>query len=198
MPAPVTSHPIRILYNATIATQNPKQLMAQAVAVDRGRIVAVGSSDDILNIAGADTEKIDLDGRLVVPGLIDAHIHFYEWSLQRQGVRLDDLNDVHTLLERLGEAAENRPVGQWIMGQGWNETDWTEPVMPTRDRLDKVVPWHPVLLWRCDLHLAAANSLALKQAGIDADTPDPPEGRAPVFCARPTSRAPWSGRNRKA
>jgi len=177
MPAPVTSHPIRILYNATIATQNPKQLMAQAVAVDRGRIVAVGSSDDILNIAGADTEKIDLDGRLVVPGLIDAHIHFYEWSLQRQGVRLDDLNDVHTLLERLGEAAENRPVGQWIMGQGWNETDWTEPVMPTRDRLDKVVPWHPVLLWRCDLHLAAANSAALTLAGIDATTPDPPDGR---------------------
>jgi hypothetical protein len=63
------------------------------------------------------------------------------------------------------------------MGQGWNETDWTEQRMPTREALDRVSPAHPVLLWRCDLHLAAANSRALSLAGITAETPDPPEGR---------------------
>ena len=66
---------------------------------------------------------------------------------------------------------------QWILGQGWNETDWAKPRMPTKEILDQAVPHHPVLLWRCDLHLAAANSMALKLAGIDAHTPDPPEGR---------------------
>jgi hypothetical protein len=63
------------------------------------------------------------------------------------------------------------------MGQGWNETDWTAPHMPSRETLDRAAPDHPVLLWRCDLHLAAANTAALKRAAIDAGTPDPPEGR---------------------
>jgi predicted amidohydrolase YtcJ len=137
----------------------------------------VGGNDDILRIAGAGDEKINLDGRLVVPGFIDTHIHFYEWALKRQGVKLDDLTSLVDLLARVRQAAENRPPGQWIMGQGWNETDWTEPSMPTRKSLDQAAPNHPVLLWRCDLHLAAANSAALKLAGIDADLPDPPEGR---------------------
>ena len=130
-----------------------------------------------MHLAGTGTEKIDLDGRLVVPGFIDTHIHFYEWALNRQGVRLDDLTCLEDLLERVRQAAVDRPPGQWIMGQGWNETDWREPRMPTREALDRAAPNHPVLLWRCDLHLAAANSAALKLAGIDAGTPDPPEGR---------------------
>jgi hypothetical protein len=128
-------------------------------------------------MAGTGTEKIDLDGRLVLPGFIDTHIHFYEWALNRQGVRLDDLTCLEDLLERVRRAAVDRLTDQWVMGQGWNESDWREPRMPTREALDQVTPEHPVLLWRCDLHLAAANSAALKLAGIDAGTPDPPEGR---------------------
>ena len=151
--------------------------MAQAVAVGQGQVLAAGANDDILHLAGTGTEKIDLDGRLVLPGFIDTHIHFYEWALNRQGVRLDDLTCLEDLLERVRRAAVDRPTDQWIMGQGWNESDWTEPRMPTRDALDQAAPDHPVLLWRCDLHLAAANSAALKRAGIDAGTPDPPEGR---------------------
>jgi predicted amidohydrolase YtcJ len=113
----------------------------------------------------------------VVPGFIDTHIHFYEWALKRQGVKLDDLTCLDDLVTRVHRAAGNLPPGQWIMGQGWNETDWTEPRMPTRESLDRATADHPVLLWRCDLHLAAANSAALALAGIDAGTPDPPEGR---------------------
>ena len=174
---PTLPSPDTILFNAVIATQNPGQPMAQAVAVGQGQVLAAGANDDILHLAGTGTEKIDLDGRLVLPGFIDTHIHFYEWALNRQGVRLDDLTCLEDLLERVRRAAVDRPTDQWIMGQGWNESDWTEPRMPTRDALDQAAPDHPVLLWRCDLHLAAANSAALKRAGIDAGTPDPPEGR---------------------
>ena len=166
-----------ILYNGVLATQNTAQASAQAVAIVGGKILAVGRDDDVLSLAGPDTEKIDLDGRLVVPGFIDSHIHFYEWALKRQGIKLDDLTHLEELLARVREAADSQPPGQWIIGQGWNETDWTERCMPTRETLDRAVPAHPVLLWRCDLHLAVANSTALSLAGISTDTPDPPEGR---------------------
>jgi len=166
-----------ILYNGILATRNSVRPHAQAVAVGNGKILALGRDEDMLNLAGSDTEKIDLDGRLVVPGFTDSHIHFYEWALKRQGVKLDDLTHLEELLTRVREAADSRPAGQWIIGQGWNETDWTEQHMPTRETLDRAAPAHPVLLWRCDLHLAAANSTALSLAGISADTPDPPEGR---------------------
>lgn len=172
-----TPVPDVILSNAVIATQNPRQPIAQALAIVQGRILAAGTNGDILHLAGADTQTIDLDGRLVVPGFIDTHIHFYEYALKRQGVRLDDLTSLEELLERVRQETVDRPPSQWIMGQGWNETDWREPRMPTRQALDQAVPNHPVLLWRCDLHLAAANSAALKLANIDARTPDPPEGR---------------------
>ena len=166
-----------ILYNGILATQSTAHPHAQAVTIGNGKILAVGRNEDMLNLAAPDTEKIDLEGRLVVPGFIDTHIHFYEWALKRQGIKLDDLTCLEELLDRVREAADSRPPGQWIIGQGWNETDWTEHCMPTRETLDRVAPAHPVLLWRCDLHLAAANSAALVLAGITTDTPDPPEGR---------------------
>ena len=166
-----------ILYNGILATQNTAHPHAQAVALINGKILAVGRNEDVLNLAGPDTDKIDLDGRLMVPGFIDSHIHFHEWALKRHGIKLDDLTCLEELLARVREAADTRPSGQWIIGQGWNETDWTEQRMPTRETLDRVAPAHPVLLWRCDLHLAAANSIALNLAGIMHDTPDPQEGR---------------------
>jgi predicted amidohydrolase YtcJ len=166
-----------ILYNGIFATQSPMYSHSQAIAVGNGKIQALGQDKDVLNLAGPDTERINLDGRLVTPGFIDTHIHFYEWALNRQGIKLDDLTSLEELLTRVEKAADSRPPGQWIIGQGWNETDWTEQRIPTRETMDRVAPEHPVLLWRCDLHLAAANSVALDLAGITADTPDPPEGR---------------------
>ena len=165
--------PTLILFNGTIATQDQHHPMAQAVAIAQDRILAVGSEAMVLSLARPDTELINLDGRLVVPGFIDTHIHFYEWALKRQGVKLDDVTSLEDLLSRVRQATDDRPAGEWIMGQGWNETDWNAPRMPTREHLDRAAPTHPVLLWRCDLHLAAANSVALKLAGIDTDTPGP-------------------------
>ena len=166
-----------ILYNGVVATQAMAPPTAQAVAIGGNTIIAVGRDADLLASADAHTETIDLGGRLVVPGFIDAHIHFYEWAINRQGIKLDDVTCLAQLVDRVSDAAVTIPEGHWITGQGWNETDWTEPCMPTRGVLDRASPQNPVLLWRCDLHLAAANTAALQMAGIDANTPDPPEGR---------------------
>jgi predicted amidohydrolase YtcJ len=166
-----------VFFNGTVATQQVQRPLAGAIAVGGNRILAVGEDADILHLAGPDTQRINLNGRLMVPGFIDTHIHFYEWALKRQGIRLDDVTAIDELLTRVRQAARVHPPGEWITGQGWNETDWAVPQMPTRQFLDRAAPDHPVLLWRCDLHLAAANSTALQLAGIGADTPDPPEGR---------------------
>ncbi len=170
-------HPTLIFFNGILATQNPQMPLAQAVAVVNKRILAVGTDTNILSLAGPDTKLIDLDGRLMVPGFIDTHFHFYEWAIQRQGVHLEDAASMDDLLDRVSRAVKIKPPGQWIMGQGFNETAWPEARLPSRDLLDRVSPDHPVLLWRCDLHLAVANSAALTCAGIDTATPDPPEGR---------------------
>ncbi|MFN2355675.1 MAG: amidohydrolase, partial [Desulfopila sp.] len=147
------------------------------MAISKGRIVALGKNDDMLHLAGPATEKIDLGGRLIVPGFIDSHIHFYEWALKLRDLQLEDLGSLEELLKRIEKTAGSLAPDQWIMGQGWNETDWRLPRQPNRLDLDKVAPNHPVLLWRCDLHLAVANSAALRHAGINRTTPDPPEGR---------------------
>jgi len=170
-------NPEAIVYNGLLAIGSAMQPVSQALAVDCGKILALGSDADMLSLAGPDTKMIDLNGRLVVPGFIDSHIHFYEWSLKRQNLKLDDLTNLEELLDRVREDAHTKPPQEWIMGQGWNETDWTDPRMPTREMLDLAAPDHPVLLWRCDLHLAAANSAALRLADINAKTPDPPDGR---------------------
>ncbi len=169
-----------VLYNASLASGSidmPLLPKADALAICQGRIIALGSSGDMLHLAGPATEKIDLDGRLVVPGFFDSHIHFYEWALKRRDLPLDHLSSLEELLARIEKSAHTLAPGQWIMGQGWNETEWSVPRQPSRLSLDQVAPDHPVLLWRCDLHLAVANSAALRLAGIDSSTPDPPEGR---------------------
>lgn len=169
-----------VVYNGCLASGNidhPLLASAEALAIGEGRIIGLGTNDDMLDLAGAATQKIDLGGRLVVPGFVDSHIHFYEWALKRGDVQLDDLQSYAQLHSRIATTAATLPPGRWIMGQGWNETDWAEPRQPDRHSLDRAAPDHPVLLWRCDLHLAVANSAALALAGIDKTTPDPPEGK---------------------
>lgn len=141
-----------------------------------GRILAVGSDAEILALAGPATQVIDLGGRRVLPGLTDAHFHFQGWALSRRELPLAGLASSQAVLEALRRRAQITPTGQWIRGQGWNETDWPEPRLLTRLDLDAVAPDHPVILWRSDLHLAAVNTLALRLAGITAQTPNPPAG----------------------
>ncbi len=168
--------PDLILYHGRFHTQDSEVPEASAVAVACGRFLAVGD-EEVRDLAGPGTREIDLGGRLVLPGLIDAHFHFRDWALSRRRLSLVDTRSLEELLQQVLETARERAGGEWIVGQGWNETRWPDPRQPTRDDLDRVTPHHPVLLWRSDLHMAAANTLALQEAGIDAETPDPPQGR---------------------
>ncbi len=166
-----------ILFNGNVKTLDPNRPAAEAVACAGGRIVGVGANEAVRALAGTGTERIDLDGRLVLPGFTDAHIHFFEWAMKRRDLDLSGLSSIEALVAKVKKAVSAAPAESWILGQGWNETDWQVPQMPTREVLDAAAPDHPVLLWRCDLHLAAANSAALAAAGIGPDTADPAEGR---------------------
>jgi predicted amidohydrolase YtcJ len=170
------SAPDLILFNGNIHTMDTQISQTRAVAVKAGRIMAIGDNDEIRALADSKTEHVNLNGRLSIPGLMDSHFHFYDWAMGRQQLDLARVKSLDELLNQVGKAAGGLPRGNWILGGGWNESDWPEHIMPRRDHLDAVAAAHPVALWRCDLHLVAVNSRALELAGIDATTPNPPDG----------------------
>ncbi len=168
--------PDLILYNGKLHTQDPQIPQASAIAMKDGKILAVGDDADIQALATSDTKTVNLEGRRVLPGLTDSHIHFYEWALFLQGLTLEDATSLNEVLTRVKEAVTQAEPGTWIVGQGWNQDRWPDPKLPTRFDLDKVAPDNPVILWRTDLHLAWVNSVALETAGITTATPDPDMG----------------------
>jgi len=168
--------PELILFNGDFRTQDHFRPRASAVAVALGHIVAVGNDEEVKCIANSNTKFIDLEGRLGLPGMTDSHFHYYEWALGRRNLTLADVKSFQELIDRVALAVKETSQGSWILGQGWNESDWSENRMPTRDDLDVVALSHPVALWRCDLHLVVINSRALELVGINEKTPDPPEG----------------------
>lgn len=173
----MTPTPTLILHNARIYTVDASQSWAEAVAITDGRIFATGTDADILALAGEQTDCIDLGGKLVLPGLCDAHIHFYDWCMSRAEVPLADTNSKAAMLERIaGRAAETGPR-EWITGRGWNESRWGVTDFPDRHDLDRVPgPEQPAIFWRSDMHAAVVNSAALRLAGIGPETPDPAGG----------------------
>ncbi|NQU30951.1 MAG: amidohydrolase [Anaerolineae bacterium] len=168
--------PNLILYHGKLHTQDADYPDATAIALRDGRILAVGRDSEIRALAKTDTEEIDLEGRRVLPGLTDSHIHFYDWSLFLERIQLDDVASLAEVQELVYKTAKMTGPGEWVIGQGWNEESWDPPKMPTRSDLDAVAPDHPVIIWRKDLHLASVNSLALKLANISGATPDPDMG----------------------
>jgi predicted amidohydrolase YtcJ len=168
--------PDLILYNGKLLTQDPGRPQASAVAIHGNRIRAVGGDQEILDTAGKGAHRIDLEGHLVLPGLTDSHFHLYDWTLNKQRMQLADVRSLDDLLSRLARAGGETPSGDWILGQGWNETDWPEAKGPSRQDLDAVSRQHPIILWRCDMHLAVANTPALERAGIHAQTLNPAHG----------------------
>ncbi len=168
--------PELILINGNFRTMDDGFPRAQAVAITNGQIMAVGNNATIGGLADVSTKKIDLKGYLALPGIIDSHFHYYEWARLRQHLNLADVASFSECMHRIQIVATGKKPGAWIIGQGFNESDWPENRMPCRKDLDAAAPHHPVIVWRCDLHLAVANSLALHRAGVQRDTADPPEG----------------------
>ncbi len=165
-----------IITNAKIWTGDDAHPHAQAVAVFRDRILAVGSSAEIEKLRAADTKLIDAGGKLLVPGFNDAHVHFVGGGMDLDALHLNDATSAEEFVNRMRKQAKKTPKGQWILGGGWDETKWAPTKLPTRELIDSFTPETPVFIDRYDGHMGLANSVALRLAGITAQTPDPPGG----------------------
>jgi len=165
-----------IITNAKIWTVDSSRPTAQAVAVLGDRITAVGSRQGVDGWRGPKTQVINADGRLLLPGFNDAHVHFVSGGMQLDSIQLNDATSSQELARRIGERAKVTPKGVWIEGGNWDETKWSPPEMPTKELIDALTPDTPVFVSRYDGHMGLANSAALRLAGITAKTPDPPGG----------------------
>ena len=165
-----------IFTNGTILTVDASFTIAEALAVRDSRVLATCTRDEIAGLAGPQTRRIDLEGRTVVPGMIDAHCHMLATGLLLGNVGLHDCRSVREVLARVAARAAATPPGQWIVGRGWDESVLAEGRAPSRDELDEVAPQNPVCLHRVWNKLMA-NSAALEVAGITRDTPDPDQSQ---------------------
>lgn len=173
VPAPAAEPADIVFKNGNIYTVNDRQPRAQAIAVRGQRIIFVGSNRGAERYIGKNTRVIDLGGRTVVPGLTDSHYHLSGVGMRELELNLEGAASLEDFLARVKARVDQTAPGQWVTGRGWIETFWKPPTFPTRWDLDKVSPNNPVFLTRADGHGAVANSLALKIAGIDRNTPNP-------------------------
>lgn len=167
----------RLLINGRIATQDKRRSLVQALAIRGDRILAIGSTDDILKYRGPRTTLIDLVGRTVIPGLNDSHLHVIRGGLNYNlELRWDGVPSLADALRMLKEQARRTPPPQWVrVVGGWSELQFAERRMPTLDELNEVAPDTPVFV----LHLydrALLNRAALRSVGYTKNTPDPPGG----------------------
>jgi predicted amidohydrolase YtcJ len=165
-----------IFVNGDVYTVDGVRSWARSVAVKDGRIAAVGTEDDVIELRGAGTEVVDLHGGLLLPGFQDAHIHPVGGGLDMLACDLHDLHSVDDYLGAIRAYAEANPDREWIMGGGWS-MDVFPGGTPTKELLDSIVPDRIVYLPNRDGHSAWVNSRALEVAGITKDTPDPEDGR---------------------
>jgi predicted amidohydrolase YtcJ len=165
-----------VLTGGAVYTVDAARSWAQAVAVRGGRIVAVGSDAAMRPFVGPRTGVIDLRGRMVLPGFQDAHVHASGGGLERNQCDLSELHSRPDYLAAIRAYAAQRPEAAWITGGGWSMDPFPGGV-PSKDDLDAAVPGRPVFLSNRDHHGAWVNSRALALAGVDAATPDPPDGR---------------------
>jgi predicted amidohydrolase YtcJ len=169
-----------IITNARIYTVNPHQKWAEAIAVRGDKIIAVGDRKQVEALRGPSTKEIDAQGRLLLPGFTDCHIHFMDGSLGLTRVDLNGATTVAEIQKRVkayADAHPARPNDAWIQGMGWTYPTFAPSGLPTKKILDDIVPDRPVYLVAFDGHSSWANSKALEMAGIDRNTPDPPNGK---------------------
>ncbi|HEY4132296.1 MAG TPA: alpha/beta fold hydrolase, partial [Gemmatimonadaceae bacterium] len=162
-----------------IITVDAQDRIAQAVAIRGDKIVAVGTNADIAKLAGPQTQRIDLHGRAMTPGLIDAHDHFSSggaerlYSLDLSYPIVKSITDVQAAI---AAQVKKLPPGSWIEGRGWDEGKFTEHRLLSAKDLDAVAPNNPVSLTQTTGHYIVANSAALKLANVTKETRDPPNG----------------------
>ena len=159
-----------VIVNANIHTMDAKRPSARSIAVVGNKIVAVGSDADTKAMIGPQTRVIDAKGKLVLPGFNDAHVHFMETGAQLSSVDLRSAKTPEEFVQRIRDFAAKLPKGRWILGGQWDHENWKPNDLPTAAMIDAATPDNPVWVNRLDGHMAVANSLAMKLAGVNRDT----------------------------
>lgn len=168
--------PDHVIFNARVHTGDPAKPAARALAVTGEIVTAVGEDAPIRRLAGSATRLIDAGGRLIVPGFNDAHVHLIRGAEALVGVDLRAAKDEADMSRRLADHARTWPRDRWIRGGYWDHEHWPSRSLPTRDHIDAATPDHPVFIERLDGHMALANSLALRLAGLEESTEEPAGG----------------------
>ena len=168
-----------VFVGGRVHTVNAADDIVEAVAVADGRILAVGGDADIRGLAGPGTRVVELRGRSLLPGFIDAHCHFASVGAAMDAVdcKAPGMQSIAALQDAVRQRAQKQAAGTWIRGRGYDQSRLAERRHPTRDDWDAVAPDHPVIFTRTCGHIASVNSLALALAAVDDKTPDPPGGR---------------------
>jgi predicted amidohydrolase YtcJ len=165
-----------LITNALVRTMDVHLPQAQAIAIIGNRIVAVGTDAELRGAAGAKTRTIDARGRLVLPGFNDAHVHFLSGGFQLSQVDLRVADSPAELTRRVRDFAKKSPADRWITGGDWDHERWPGAPLPTKEMIDAATTNVPVFVSRLDGHMALANSLALKLAGVTRNSKDPSGG----------------------
>ena len=171
-----------VLLGGRVVTVDPDHPEAEAVAVRNGRIAAVGTTAEIEATAGPDTEVVQLEGRMAIPGFIEGHGHFMGVGNAQMILKLGEADNWNRIVDLVAEAVAEAPEGGWIDGRGWHQEKWDQipggavEGLPHHLGLSEISPRNPVLLRHASGHAAFANALAMELAGIDRSTPDPPGG----------------------
>ena len=165
--------------NGNVITLNPSKPRAGAVAVENGRIIGVGTDEEALAVAGKNAKRVDLEGRTVLPGFADSHVHLIEYGLLLSSASLDvrKARSIDEIKELVRARVREKPGGSWITGHGWDTTILAENRPPNRWDLDAVAPKNPVMITDMGGHICSVNSLALKLADIGKDTESPRGGK---------------------
>ena len=170
------------LWSSTSGEPRPEPVQpihgpVHAIAISDGKIIAVGSNEDIQKLKGPKTEVVDLGGHFVMPGFNDAHVHLGSGGFEKLNVDLVGSKSLDDMKQRIAARVKTAAPGEWIVGRGWDHTLWAEQKTPTRADIDAVTDNHPAIFNRVDGHIAIANSAALKAAGVTAQSPDPHGGK---------------------
>jgi predicted amidohydrolase YtcJ len=171
------SHADMVIIDARVATVDKDFSFAEAVAVTGDIITFVGSNKEAEKLIGPETEVLKLGGKLVLPGLIDAHAHLHSLGEQLANLDINGTKSYDEIIELVSERVKTLQPGEWIVGGRWNQNEWPVREFPHHEALSRVSPDNPVYLTRVDGNSAFANKKAMELAGITRDTPDPAGGK---------------------
>jgi len=166
-----------VILNGNIYTLEEEKPLAEAIAIKDDRIFMLGSNEKVRETIGENTLVFDIQGRTVIPGLIDAHVHFFSYGSSLKELNFVGTKSISEILDIVKRNISNYKPGEWIIGHGWDHEDWEKKEFPTYKEISEITPENPVYFTRVDGHAGWANKKAMEIAGISKETKDPPGGK---------------------